>query len=74
MPTQDIIIFEPNTSQEADALKAFATALKIKFKISRKNKNNGEIIADLNDAVLELNLIKKGKVKPRDARELIDEL
>lgn len=38
MATQDIIIFEPNSIAETDALIAFGTALKLKFKIA-ENKN-----------------------------------
>lgn len=72
MPTQDIFIIEPNTSEEADALKAFAKALKLKFQISKKGKN--EILEDLHDAVKELNLVKKGETKARDAKELLNEL
>lgn len=72
MPTQDIFIIEPNTSEEANALKAFAKALKLKFQISRKDKN--EILQDLQDAVKELNLVKKGETKARDAQELLNEL
>ena len=34
MQTQDIIIFEPSTSEESEALKAFGKALKLKFKIA----------------------------------------
>ena len=34
MAAQDIIIFEPSTSEEAEALKAFGRALKLKFKIA----------------------------------------
>lgn len=34
MATQDIIIFEPSTSEETEALKAFGKALKLKFKIA----------------------------------------
>ncbi len=72
MPTQDIFIIEPNTSEEADALKAFAKALKLKFQISKKDKS--EILLDLQEAVKELNLVKKGKTKARDAQEILNEL
>ena len=34
MPALEIIIFEPNTSEESEALKAFGKALKLKFKIA----------------------------------------
>lgn len=34
MAAQDIIIFEPSTSEELEALKAFGKALKLKFKVA----------------------------------------
>lgn len=34
MAAQDIIIFEPNSIEERDALIAFGTALKLKFEIT----------------------------------------
>ena len=39
MAAQDIIIFEPTTSEESEALKAFGTALKLKFKIAESAEN-----------------------------------
>lgn len=33
MPALEIIIFEPSTTEESEALKAFGKALKLKFKI-----------------------------------------
>lgn len=39
MQTQEILTFEPKTPEESDALKAFANALKITFKISKKPYN-----------------------------------
>lgn len=35
MAAQDLIIFEPNSSEETDALIAFGKALKLKFKIAQ---------------------------------------
>ena len=45
MQTQDIIIFEPSTSEESEALKAFGKALKLKFKIAESScfEDNQEI-------------------------------
>ena len=37
MRTQNIFIIEPNSSEQADALKAFIKALKMKFVISESN-------------------------------------
>jgi len=39
MQTQDIIIFEPSTSEQANALKAFAKAFKLKFEVKEKPYN-----------------------------------
>lgn len=74
MPTQEIFIIEPSTSEEADALKAFVQALKLKFRISKNTAENNEVFFDLYEAVTELNLVKKGKIKARDAKELLNEL
>lgn len=38
MATQDIIIFEPSTSEESEALKAFGKALKLKFKVAESGE------------------------------------
>ena len=45
MQTQDIIIFEPITSEESEALKAFGKALKLKCKIAESScfEDNQEI-------------------------------
>ena len=45
MPALEIIIFEPNTSEESEALKAFGKALKLKFKITETGgfEDNQEI-------------------------------
>ena len=74
MQTQEIIIFEPKTLEESDALKAFAKVLKMKFHISTAEKDENEILSDLKEAVKEMNLVKKGKSKARDAKELLHEL
>ena len=60
MPTQDIFIFEPKTAEQAEALKAFGTALKLKFEISKNQSETLQILYDLREAVTEINLVKKG--------------
>ena len=40
MAAQDLIIFEPNSSEETDALIAFGKALKLKFKIAQSKDFN----------------------------------
>jgi len=74
MSSKDIFIITPSTSEEADALKAFIKALKLKFQIAKSEKAKNEILSDLSEAIKELNLVKKGKAKARDAKELLDEL
>ncbi len=39
MQTQNIIIFEPNTDEQANALKAFGKALKLKFEVKQRPYN-----------------------------------
>jgi len=48
--------------------------LKLKFQIAKSEKAKNEILSDLSEAIKELNLVKKGKAKARDAKELLDEL
>ena len=55
MATQDIIIFEPSTSEETEALKAFGTALKLKFKIAESGffEDNQEVeISEAHKAIV----------------------
>ena len=40
MAAQDLIIFEPNFSEETDVLIAFGKALKLKFKIAESENLN----------------------------------
>lgn len=40
MAAQDLIIFEPTSSEETDALIAFGKALKLKFKIAQSKDFN----------------------------------
>jgi hypothetical protein len=39
-----VFIFEPNTSEEAKALKSFAKALKLKFHITKEKPYNPEFV------------------------------
>ncbi|MBF8456336.1 hypothetical protein IV494_03995 [Kaistella sp. G5-32] len=55
MATQDIIIFEPNSSEETDALIAFGKALKLKFKIAESEEfvnNQGIQIPEAHKAIV----------------------
>jgi len=53
-------------------------ALKIKFKglveVGLDEQTNEEILLGLKQAVEEMNLLKKGKLKARSAKELLNEL
>jgi len=53
-------------------------ALKIKFKglveVELGEQTNEEILLGLKQAVEEMNLVKKGKLKARPAKELLNEL
>lgn len=69
MTIQEIYIVEPSTSEEAEALKAFAKALKMKI---TKHKNPTK--EGLKQAVNELNLIKENKLNGISAKDLLNEL
>jgi len=69
MTTQEIYIVEPSTSEEAEALKAFAKALKMKITKQKNPTKEG-----LKQAVNELNLIKDNKLSGISAKDLLNEL
>ncbi|MGC4129072.1 MAG: hypothetical protein QM564_05800 [Bergeyella sp.] len=46
MTTQNIVIIEPNTLEEINALKAFAGVLKLKFEVKEKSYNR-EFVAKI---------------------------
>ena len=74
MSTQEIYIVEPSTSEEAKALKAFTKALKIKITRQSNSISSKELKEHLKQAVSELNLIKEGKLKGTNAKDLLNEL
>ena len=76
MQTQSIVIFEPNTSEEIDALKAFGKALKLKFKISESNLNNDrkDIVDNITKGLIEVNKIEKGEKKGTLLKEFLNEV
>ena len=49
MKTENIIIAHPNTIEQADAMKAFMDALKIKFEVSKPKESpyNPEFVAKI---------------------------
>lgn len=76
MATQDIIIFEPATSEEANALKAFAKALKLKFQVSKTkiNESKKEILDNIQQGFREVKLMEEGKIKTTSAKDFLNEL
>ena len=73
MSSQKIYIIEPQTSEDARALKAFADAMKLKYKISTIDEIRSSVLADLEKSIKELNLIKKGKLEGGNGQDLLDE-
>lgn len=47
MPSEKIYIIEPQTYEEARALKAFVDAMKLKYKITDTDEIKNAVIADL---------------------------
>lgn len=76
MPTQDIFIIEPATSEEANALKAFAKALKLKFQVSKVkiSESKKEILDNIQQGLKEVKLMEEGKLKTTSAKEFLNEL
>lgn len=76
MPTQDIFIIEPATSEEANALKAFAKALKLKFQVSKTkiSESKKEILDNIQQGLKEVKLMEEGKLKTTSAKEFLNEL
>ena len=70
MQTQDIIIFEPNTMEQANALKAFAKALKLKFEVKEK-PYNPEFVAKILESEKQIALGKSNKVKREDLKQYL---
>lgn len=76
MPTQDIFIIEPATSEEANALKAFAKALKLKFQVSKHkvSESKKEILDNIQQGMKEVKLMEEGKLKATPAKDFLNEL
>lgn len=47
MKTDNIIIIHPKTDEQVNVIKAFMTALDIKFEISKKNLYNDDFVAKI---------------------------
>lgn len=76
MPTQEIFIIEPATSEEANALKAFAKALKLKFQVSKAKISDGkkEILDNIQQGFREVKLMEEGKLPTTSAKDFLNEL
>lgn len=76
MSAQNIFIIEPATSEQADALRAFAKALKIKFQISKTADSDSkkEILASIQQGINEVGLLEQGKQKKTTAKDFLTEL
>lgn len=76
MSTQDIFIIKPNSSEQANALKAFVQALKMKFEISEDSTNSSKqiILANIKQGLIEANQIEKGEKKGTLLKDFLHEL
>jgi hypothetical protein len=70
MQTQDIIIFEPSTSEQANALKAFAKAFKLKFEVKEK-PYNPEFVAKIEKSRQDFKEGKGTRLKKEDFKEFL---
>lgn len=66
MSSQKIYIIEPQTSEEALALKAFADAMKLKYKITNTEEIKNAVIADMEAKVNALKLANKNIEKHQE--------
>lgn len=70
MPIPDIFIIEPATSEEADALKAFAKALRLKFEV-REKPYNSEFVAKIKESQKQAKQGKVTRVKKENLKEFL---
>lgn len=50
MKTENIIIVHPETTEQENALKAFAKALKMKFEVAREKPYDPEFVANIEES------------------------
>jgi len=67
MQTDNIFIIHPSTTEQADALKAFVKALKIKYELTNEKAYNANFIAKIEKSREDY---KKGKGKVMSLDEL----
>ncbi|SFH85011.1 DUF2683 family protein [Halpernia frigidisoli] len=70
MEQQNIIIFEPSTSEETNALKAFAKALKLKSEVKEK-PHNPEFVAIIKESQKQAKEGKVTRVKKENLKEFL---
>jgi hypothetical protein len=79
MPTKNIFIARPTTTNQINALKAVVKALNVKFEIKKETSrgsepNKMEILNSLQQGIREMKLIQEGKLKGTSLKEFLDEL
>lgn len=74
MSTRNIFIIEPSTLEESNAIKAFAKALKLKFKIAKTSESKSEILDSIQQGFKEVKLIEEGKLKSTNVEDFLNEL
>lgn len=70
MQTQNIIIFEPNTEEETNALKAFAKALKLRFEV-KERPYNPEFVAKILESEKQIAEGRSKRVKKEDLKHYL---
>lgn len=70
MATQDIFIFKPDTSEQAEALKAFAKALKLKFEI-KESPYNQEFVTKIEESQKQAKEGKVTHVRKEDLKDFL---
>ena len=73
MPTENIFIAHPKTTEQIDALKAIVKAFKIDFEITKKEVND-LIISELEGSLNQVQEIRKGKLAKQSVKDFLDEL
>lgn len=72
MPTQDVFIVSPNTEEQVIALKAFISALKIKFEVTTHQEfYNPEMVAKIEKSRQEFKEGKFTRVPKEDINKFL---
>ena len=50
MKTENVVIIHPETTEQEDALKAFAKALKIKFEVAKEKPYNSDFVNKIQES------------------------